>query len=56
MFAHQLESMPIVIAKLVNLRTLIAFLDGEDGTGDLKEMNSLSGSIQILNLENVRTK
>ncbi|KAL0359347.1 UNVERIFIED_CONTAM: putative disease resistance protein [Sesamum angustifolium] len=51
--------MPAGIGKLSKLRTLRAFLVGEEEgsrIGELKDMNKLKGSLLISNLENVSTK
>ncbi|XP_073149244.1 uncharacterized protein [Henckelia pumila] len=56
--ARQLQFMPERIGKLSELRTLRAFLVGEeDGytINELKNMNKLSGSLRILKLENIKT-
>ncbi|PIN21127.1 Apoptotic ATPase [Handroanthus impetiginosus] len=55
----QLQSMPKGIGKLLKLRTLRAFLIGEeDGNriGELENMNKLKGSFDLLNLEYVMSK
>ncbi|PIN21128.1 Apoptotic ATPase [Handroanthus impetiginosus] len=55
----QLQSLPKGIGKLSKLRTLGSFYVGDgDGNhiGELKNMNNLKGSFQILNLEYVTTK
>lgn len=56
--ARQLQFMPEGIGNLSELRTLRAFLVGEEygyRINELKHMNKLSGSIRILKLENIKT-
>ncbi|XP_059435286.1 putative disease resistance protein At3g14460 [Corylus avellana] len=52
----QMEEMPRHLGRIKNLRTLTEFSVGKDsgcGTGELKKLNLLRGSLSIKNLQNV---